>query len=324
MQSIEDQRIECDLSVVLATRNRAEQLVETLQAYERLDTASLSWELVVVDNASTDDTAAVLDRARDRLPLVVLYTADSGKNRALNTALGRLHGELIVFTDDDVLPATDCLQAYAGAARRWPEHAIFGARIEPSFPADTPQWLSSPAFFFGTTAFARYQPATSEGVVSRHPFGPSFAVRHRALADYRFPGHLGPQGQAYAMGGEAGLLRAMAANGHAFVYVPSAQVQHVVRPEQLTEQWLMQRAHNKGRGQIYLPSRKKTRRLRVGGVPLRLILACLRSFLRYQLLRWTRDQQRRVQHGIQYALRRGQIEELHRQASAKPELFDGN
>ncbi|WP_158583361.1 glycosyltransferase family 2 protein [Salinisphaera sp. Q1T1-3] len=300
------------ISVVFATRDRAVQLRETLAAYRAVSSSDLEWELVVADNGSTDATAEVLTAAGNDLPLISLHVGEPGKNRALNVALAHVGGDLVVFTDDDVIPAPDCLHAYLAASRRWPSDAIFGARVVPRFPIGTPDWLASPAFEFGTTAFARYEPASAEGPVSRHPYGPSFAVRRSAMTDHRFPEHLGPQGNAYAMGGEAGFLRTLAADGHRYIYVPEARVEHVVRDEQIHEAWLVRRARNKGRGQVYLPSRKKPRRLFVAGAPLRLWLATARAALRYGIARLTRNTKRRVRYGVKYALRAGELDERRR------------
>src|SRR5699024_709041 len=104
-----------------------------------------------------------------------------GQNRARNQAIAALRGNLVIFTDDDVLPDSGCLRAYVEAASRWPDEAIFGARIDPAFPSDTPAWMQTPEFEFSSTAFARYRPGQDEGPVKRHPYGPSFAVRHHAI-----------------------------------------------------------------------------------------------------------------------------------------------
>lgn len=306
-----------DVSVVFATRDRAEQLVHTLASYMALDTSGLDWELIVIDNNSRDDTSKVIDAAAETLPLTHLFVEAGGQNRARNMAMDRLRGRLVVFTDDDVIPEPGCLQAYVAAAARWPDDVIFGARIEPRFPDGTPEWMRSERFDFGTTAFARYRPADAEGYVKRHPYGPSFAVRRSALVGHRFPEHLGPQNGTYAMGGEGYFLREIAREGHAYVYVPGARVEHLVRDEQIGEAWLLGRAHKKGRGQAHLPSDKKRRRLFVGGVPLRLWLATARAGLRYSLARLTHDTERRTKLGIRYQLRLGQVVEL-RARHARP------
>jgi GT2 family glycosyltransferase len=211
----------------------------------------------------------VLDAFVSRLRLKRLFVAEGGKNRALNEALSIIGGALVIFTDDDALPDPHCFQAYLAAAQRWPTEAIFGARIEPRFPDNTPAWIRDPEFRFATTAFARYAPAAAEERVSRHPYGPSFAVRRYALANHRFATHLGPQSGAYAMGGEGHFLRALQRDGWAYVYVPCARVEHVIRQDQITPQWLLQRANKKGRGQVYAiwrPARFSNRKSIPGSV----------------------------------------------------------
>ncbi len=309
MQESELSRRSVDISVVFATLNRSAQLRRTLNAYREVDTAGVAWELIVVDNNSTDNTAEVLQEASAALPLVRLFVTSGGQNRARNAALGIIRGDLIMFTDDDAVPDPQCLQAYLSAAHRWPDDAIFGARVEPHFPPGTPAWMKSPAFSFSSTAFARYAPADHEGYVERHPYGPSFAIRRSALGKHRFPEHLGPQEGSYAMGGEGHFLRRIRSDGRAFVYVPSARVEHVIRPDQITPEWLMQRANKKGRGQVYLPSNKRPRRLFWRGVALRLWLAAARAGFKYLFARLFFNPALYTQLGIRYQLRRGQIQE---------------
>lgn len=305
-----------DLSVVFATRDRAEQLRDTLQRYCEWDTRGVAWELIVVDNASVDETAHVLQAFTSKLPLWSLYVAEAGQNRARNQALEHLRGRFVLFTDDDVLTDPHCAQAYMAATRRWPNDSIFGARIEPRFPPGTPVWMQSPDFAFSSTAFARYEPANAERHVQRHPYGPSFLVRREAIGDLRFPAHLGPQQGTYAMGGEGDFLRRLAARGHAYVYVPDARVEHVVRPEQIEPGWLLRRANKKGRGQVYLPSDKKPSRFYCLGVPIKLWLAAARAWLRFRVAHiFSSASRATLEQGIVFQLRWGQIQELRRRAS---------
>ena len=79
-------RSACQVSVLIATRDRAASLARTLASLARQVAPGLSWELVVVDNGSRDDTRLVLDRFANALPLVVLSEPRAGKNRGLNRA----------------------------------------------------------------------------------------------------------------------------------------------------------------------------------------------------------------------------------------------
>ena len=78
---------EAGIAIVLATYNGAKSLPLVLEAYMHCAPPDCPWHIIVVDNASTDDTQAVLQSFADRLPLRILSEPGRGKNRALNRAL---------------------------------------------------------------------------------------------------------------------------------------------------------------------------------------------------------------------------------------------
>jgi len=97
----------CDLSVsiILCTRNRAADLQQALQALGKLRIPS-RWraEVLIVDNGSTDTTSSVVrDAHLENMDVRYLYEAKTGKAHALNSGLTAAHGEMLLFTDDDVL-----------------------------------------------------------------------------------------------------------------------------------------------------------------------------------------------------------------------------
>src|SRR3954462_13260560 len=106
------------ISVVIATRNRADSLRRLLPRLQALSPA-LAWERVIADNGSTDETAAVLATAGNKVRTV--FEPKRGKSRALNRALGVARGELLVFPDDDVEPLAAWLDELAAAAQRHPD-----------------------------------------------------------------------------------------------------------------------------------------------------------------------------------------------------------
>src|ERR1041385_9504474 len=92
-------------SVILCTHNRAGSLKRALASLSELEVpAGLEWELVVVDNNSTDDTRAVVELAagQARLPCRYLLEPRPGKSFALNAGIAQALGKVLVFTDDDV------------------------------------------------------------------------------------------------------------------------------------------------------------------------------------------------------------------------------
>jgi L-malate glycosyltransferase len=97
------------LTVVLATFNGAKTLPKVLEAYGRLIAPTGGWKVIVVDNESTDGTRNVIEGSSATLPLEYRYEARRGKNAALNSAIAGICGDLVVFTDDDVVPEPNWL-----------------------------------------------------------------------------------------------------------------------------------------------------------------------------------------------------------------------
>ena len=240
--------MDMDCSILLATRDRSASLERTLASIAAQKAPGISWEVLVADNGSSDDTPAVLEGWAGRLPLRTATEPVPGKNRALNRVLGMARGTLLLFTDDDVVLAPGWLAAHAAAAARWPGHQIFGGIIRPRFPPDPPAWAAREPF--ASVLFAAYDFGGTEAPTDQLPFGPNYSLRAECLTATAFDDAVGPNGSEYAMGGETELLRRLARGGAKAVYVPDALVEHVVRPEQLTEQFVLDRARRFGRGLV--------------------------------------------------------------------------
>jgi glucosyl-dolichyl phosphate glucuronosyltransferase len=239
------------LSVILATLNRADLLDRELESFSRLDVDGIEVEFIIVDNGSQDRTGEVIESWARVLPIVSWTVARPGKNRCLNQAVRRAKGELLVFTDDDVIADSKWLQAFMQAARRWPKEKIFGGTITPSFPGPVPGYVRALHRYFGPL-YSVYQPSSDEGYVEVPPFGPNLMLRREIFEKNCYDESIGPTTSGYAMGSETELLVRLQQQGMQFVFVPTAQVQHTIRLEQFDQQWLLERAFRSGRGKARL------------------------------------------------------------------------
>lgn len=239
------------LTVLMATRNRAQILANVLAAYCRLQRPSSGWKLVVVDNDSTDETAQVVVSFANRLPLQLLVEAQLGKNHALNAGLAMVEGDLTVLTDDDVFPNADWLLQFRQAADRHPESSMFGGAILPRWEVNPPTWIRYADL---GPVYALTDPSWQDGPVNPELiFGPNMAIRASVFqSGNRFDPSIGPRGSSYPMGSETEFTLRLARQGHKAWYVPDAVVEHFIRAEQLKEEWCLQRAIRFGRGQYRL------------------------------------------------------------------------
>ena len=129
-------------SVVIATRNRSGSLTRTL---ERLLSQDLEapYEVIVVDNGSTDDTAArVKEWAGSNPAIRYALEPQRGPAAARNTGVGLARADIVAFTDDDIRPTPDWLRTIAAAFERWPDVECLGGRILPDWPGPVPSWLT--------------------------------------------------------------------------------------------------------------------------------------------------------------------------------------
>ena len=256
-----------EISVIIPTRNRALSVRSTLESLAGQDLAC-PWELLLVDNGSTDDTKTVASSFFDRLPLRLLHEAIPGKSRSLNRALEHAKGHLIAFTDDDVHVSCKWLSELHRAAAIFPEASVFCGPVTPVHPPSSPSWLR--AHFFSSALFARFELSVAEGVLPAPlvPFGPNFALRTKACAGMHFRMDLGPSDSGRLMCEDIEFLERFRKQGAQFIYVPSAWVKHQIREELYMAPSQYDRAFNLGRS------------LLIAG-PLLIaekLIACLRTF----------------------------------------------
>lgn len=128
------------ISVIVCSRNRADQLARCLHAFGQADAPPGAWELLVVDNGSTDHTREIVaQRSRaERLPARYLREDEPGLSRARNRGLAAAAGDLVAFTDDDCLVSPTWLPAIVRAFASDGNLMVLGGRVDLADPGDAP------------------------------------------------------------------------------------------------------------------------------------------------------------------------------------------
>jgi GT2 family glycosyltransferase len=225
-------------SVVIATHNRAPDLRETLTSLQAITTAQ-PWEVIVVDNKSSDDTPIVVGELAKRYPVPLRYVFEPvpGRSAALNTGIAAARGEIIVTTDDDVRVACDWIDR-AGAALDQLGCDYVGGRVLPIWGAARPRWLPNRGGrHWAVIALLDYGPDVME-FGEKVPLGVNMAFRRNA---FDIAGAWDPR-----IGRKAGTLlgqevrewclRARAKGLRGF-YVPGMIVHHIIPANRLSKRY---------------------------------------------------------------------------------------
>jgi glycosyltransferase involved in cell wall biosynthesis len=208
---------------------------------------SAEWEVLVVNNNSTDDTETVSKSFHDSLPLKYVFEPKPGLSNARNTAIRESNGDYIIFIDDDVILPGHWLQAYVNAFQAHPEASVFGGPIEPLMEGTPPSWMESVLPKTGV-AYAAINFGTDEMQLTDRmiPFGANMAFRTVDLPENAFDPELGRVAGSMIGYEEVALLQYLITQKGSGWWVPEAHLQHVIPPERQTISYL--RRYWKGSG----------------------------------------------------------------------------
>lgn len=136
-----------DLSVIVPTWNRARTLAALLASLLDQDPGGVRYEIVVVDNNSTDDTRQVVETIAARAAAgMVRYVFEprQGVSYARNTGVAATTAPVVVFVDDDGIAGRDWVRSMRRAFDEHPEADCIGGRVAPRWITPRPSWLTAP------------------------------------------------------------------------------------------------------------------------------------------------------------------------------------
>ena len=210
------------VEIAICTWNRSGLLKQTLQSLCSLNIpASVEWQVLVVDNNSSDDTSAVIESMSDSLPIVSLFEASQGHTIARNAAVRHAQGDLLLWTDDDCKFNPDWLANYCREFEN-SKFDFWGSTITPEFiSGKTPEWISEnwdicKGCFASRDLGSQKIELTADGL----PYGANFAVRTAIQKQYPFDESLGRQGSRVTGEDELDFMRRLLKAGHQGLWVP--------------------------------------------------------------------------------------------------------
>jgi len=251
-----------DLSILVCTHNRADLLCGALESLGNQSLGRNRFEVIVVDNASTDDTPGVVARFAEQGRIQVRYVQEPelGLDAARNRGIREARGEWVAFLDDDARARYDWAEAVLeGFARH--DAAILGGRVDLIWEIPRPIWFSDEMLRY--LIHCDYGPDVVEVDAPPWLYGTNVAFRKILFQEIGlFRLDLDRKGTSLMGGGDTEFFVRARAQGRKLLYLPGMVVRHLAPACRLTRRYFRERlffsgytraAHGReGRGRVTL------------------------------------------------------------------------
>jgi glycosyltransferase involved in cell wall biosynthesis len=277
-----------EITVVLCTFNRSRSLTKALDSIlAQVVPESLTWEILVIDNNSNDDTREVVRRYCRRYPerIRYIFEPNQGLSRARNSGVRDARGEIIAFIDDDVIASPAWLRNLTASLNdtKW---AGTGGRIVPPENFNPPRWLTVGGDMDLLGALLPlFDLGDEPGETKRPPYGANMAFRRSMFEKHGFfRVDLGRCGESLLMGEDIEFGSRLMAAGERLRYEPSSVVQHPVPMERVNKKHFRNWWMDYGRTRVI----QRVARPPIAGIP-RSFLSLAHLIFRFlpnRIMRW--------------------------------------
>lgn len=251
-------------SVIIPTRNRAALLYNTLESLTSQTYPANRFEVIVVDNGSSDSTAEVCKHFERRIPqLRRIYDSRPGLHNGRHTGLDASIGDFLIYADDDIEAQPTWIEGIAESFAD-PSVALVGGKILPKFEGTPPNWVNEISlktdlgWSLGWYSILDFGDTVHE-IPHEYVWGCNFSIRKDALkkAGGFHPDSIPQELIKYRGDGETAVSFAVRDMGLKAMYNPKASVYHVVSSDRLSVEYIYQRAFNQGVSDSFTSIRKK-------------------------------------------------------------------
>lgn len=269
-----------EITIILCTYNRCESLAKSLESIASLKLPeSVEWEVLVVDNNSTDQTREVVEEFCRRYTgrFRYLFERQQGKSYALNAGIQEARADVLAFTDDDVTVEPTWLQNLTASLDKdgW---VGAGGRTLPERSFSAPRWLGlDTRYALGPLAILDLGTESCE--LTEPPFGNNMAYRREVFEKYGgFRTELGPRPGSEIRSEDTEFGQRLLSAGERLRYEPSAIVYHAVPAKRIQKSYFLTWWFDKARAEI-----------RESGVPTdtKWFIAGVPTYLFRRLVVWT-------------------------------------
>lgn len=244
------------LTAIICTYNRAKYIGGLLESVAKNDLAKSAYEIVLVDNNSTDNTREICEafaKAHKDVQFRYVLEPEQGLSAARNKGIKEAKGDVIVYIDDDALVDTDYLRTYAEWFESHPETMACGGPIEPLYETKEPSWMT-PYTKALLTAWMNYGDMVREYPKGRYPGGGNAAYRKEVFNKVGlFNTALGRKGGNLMGSEEKDIFDKMHSLGMQVLYLPTPILHHIIPQAKLEPDYF-----NRLTTQIGISERQRT------------------------------------------------------------------
>lgn len=236
------------ITVIIPTHNGTNKVEETIASLVKQDLPRSKYEVIVVDNASTDNTKDAVEEASRKYNLDVryIYEPKLGLHNARHAGARSAHGEILAYTDDDTICSKawlrELLSCYGSN-----EVGCVGGRVLPKWEVPPPKWILR---YPSALALLDLGDEVKELRWPQAIYGLNFSIKKNLLFAL---GGFNPDsiGRVRLGDGEIGLLRKVYKAGWKVMYNPRALIYHRIPASRLTLEYMKIRFANQGAMDVY-------------------------------------------------------------------------
>jgi len=239
------------VSVVVCTHNRGSLLSEGVPRVLEQQLPAGPYEVLIVDNASTDDTPERAGNLIKQHPERMRHVREGrlGLSSARNAGIRHANGQIIAFIDDDAVPEQGWLASLVSAFDD-PVVACAGGPVIPVFQGELPAWFSPQLRTYISIFDKGSEPVPL--TYNEYPRGVNLAFRKTVFeAVGLFSPSFGRKGRSLMSYEEIELCYRIERAGWTILYVPGASVRHTVHADRLSRDWFLRRFYWQGKSEAY-------------------------------------------------------------------------
>lgn len=239
------------ISVIVCTYNRAHYLADTLDHLLHQSAALSNFEVLVINNNSTDDTEGICKQFSIKnpdFPFRYIVEMAQGLSFARNRGIKEVNGDVLTFIDDDAFAQVDFIKHLHEHFESHAQTMAIGGKIIPKYEDGEPRWMSR--YLLPLVAALDMGDRIKPFPKTKFPIGANMSMRKEVFDDYgTFDVNLGRKGSALEGSEEKDLFSRITKSGTNIMYIPQAVVHHIIPSKRVSLNYIKNQAIGIGKSE---------------------------------------------------------------------------